>query len=75
MRSTVMTDGYAWPSKVFIANSEEGMPKPPSTVPEVDQATLLKKLSVVGKSTTLGLPKERVSKWKVESSRSLIVLT
>lgn len=55
----VRTDGYAWPNKVRIVNYwEEGMPKPPSTMPEIDQAMLLKKLSLVGKSTMLGLHKE-----------------
>jgi Carboxypeptidase regulatory-like domain len=58
-KQPVKTDGYAWPNKVLIVNYwEEGMPKPPSTVPEIDHATLLKKLSLVGKSTTLGLHKE-----------------
>jgi hypothetical protein len=53
------TDGHAWPNKVLIVNYwEEGMPKPPSTIPEIDQATLVKKLSLVGKSTVLGLHKE-----------------
>src|SRR4051794_35583456 len=34
------------------------MPKPPSTMLAIDQAALSKKLSLVGKSTTLGLHKE-----------------
>jgi hypothetical protein len=55
----VRTEGYTWPNKVLIMNYwEEGMPKPPSTIPEIDQATLLKELSLVGKSTALGLHKE-----------------
>jgi hypothetical protein len=55
----VTTDGYPWPNKVLIVNYwEEGMPKPPSTMPEVDQATLLKKLSIVARNSTLGLHKE-----------------
>jgi hypothetical protein len=34
------------------------MPKPPSTLPEIDQATLLKKLSLLRNTTTLGLHQE-----------------
>ena len=34
------------------------MPKPPPTVPELDRATLAKKLSAVRKSTTLGVHRE-----------------
>jgi hypothetical protein len=52
----VTTDGYAWPNKVLIIDYwEEGMPKPPATSPPVDQQILSKKLSLVRKSTTLGL--------------------
>ncbi len=55
----VRTDGHAWPNKVLIVDYwEEGMPKPPSTMPEIDHATLVKKLLLVGQSTTLGLHKE-----------------
>jgi hypothetical protein len=53
---------------VLIVNYwEEGMPKPPSTMAEIDQATLLKKLSLVGRSTTLGLHKEPL--FKTEDQR------
>jgi hypothetical protein len=55
----VRTGDYTWPNQVFIANYwEEGTPKPPSLMPEIDQATLLKKLSLVNKSTKLGLHEE-----------------
>lgn len=55
----VTTDGYAWPNKVLIVDySEEGMPKPPATTPEIDQNTLMKTLSLIRKTATLGLHRE-----------------
>jgi hypothetical protein len=46
---------------------EEGMPKPPATTPGIDRATLLKKLSLLGESTTLSLHKEPQFKMEGQS--------
>jgi hypothetical protein len=55
----VRSDGYTWLNEVMIIDYwEQGMPKPPAIMPEIDQNTLARKLSMVRKSTTLGWHKE-----------------
>jgi hypothetical protein len=51
----VITEGYVWPSRVFVGEHwEEGMPKPPSGTPQIDEPTLIEKLSLLRKTTKLG---------------------
>jgi hypothetical protein len=54
----ITTEGYVWPNKVAITGWEEGVAKPPSEVPQIDQPTLIEKLSLVRKNTKLGLHRE-----------------
>jgi hypothetical protein len=55
----ITTEGYVWPTKVMIADYwEEGMPKPPSRNPQIDEPALIEKMSLIRKATKLGLHKE-----------------
>ena len=54
----IATETFVWPSKVLIVDYwHEGMPKPPTGNPQIDQPTLTEKLSLIRKSTKLGLHK------------------
>jgi hypothetical protein len=55
----ITTEGYDWPTKLLVGDYwEEGMPKPPSGNPQIDELTLIEKLSLLRKTTKLGLHKE-----------------
>jgi hypothetical protein len=59
----VTTDGYSWPTKIMIVDYwDEGMPKPPSAKPHIDEPTLIDKLSLLRKTTKLGLHREALFK-------------
>ena len=55
---TSATAGNVLPDKVAIVSWEQGMPKPPAVFPQINQTTLIQKLSLVRKATKLGLHKE-----------------
>jgi hypothetical protein len=63
----ITTDGYAWPNRVLVVDYwENGLPRPSSVRPEIDQDALKRKLSLVRKRTTPGLPREPVpGRWGV----------
>jgi hypothetical protein len=55
----VITHGHVWSDKIQIwVNWEEGMPKPPSGRPKLQDALVAAKLSVVQKTTKLGSHQE-----------------
>jgi hypothetical protein len=67
------TDGFTSPNKVLIVNYwEEGMPKPPAITPETDGSALLRKLSKVRKTTSLG--QHKVQQFKTEGAQTFSYL-
>ena len=55
----ITTEGHVWPSKILVADYwEEGMPKPPSGNPQIDEPSLIEKLLLLRKTTKLSLHKE-----------------
>jgi hypothetical protein len=55
----VVTHGHKWSNKIQIwTDWEEGMPKPPSNSPKLDQGIVAAKLSAVQKTTRLGSHQE-----------------
>jgi hypothetical protein len=61
----VVTKGYVWPHTILIwSGGEDGLPKPPSDKPELDQILVAKQLSAVRQHTQLGVHKEPQFKQK-----------
>jgi hypothetical protein len=55
----VVTHGHTWSNRIQIWTAwEEGMPKPPSDSPSLAPAVVAEKLSLVQKTTTLGVHQE-----------------
>ncbi|MGC4051251.1 MAG: carboxypeptidase-like regulatory domain-containing protein [Paludibaculum sp.] len=55
----VTSDGGVWPNQVYLLDYwEEGTPRPPSSWPKFDESVLAQKLSLIGRSTTLGMHRE-----------------
>jgi hypothetical protein len=50
----ITTEAFVWPTNIWIAEYwDEGIPKPPSANPLIDEPTLIDKLSLLRKTTKL----------------------
>ena len=55
----MVTHGHKWSNKIqILAYWEEGMPRPPDNSPKLDDAVVAAKLSVIRKTTKLGVHQE-----------------